>query len=808
MLKNYLVIAWRSLLRNRLQSIINILGLSIGISACLVIFLIVFFELSFNRHIPGGENVYRVYSTFSGIFSGENRGVVSALPEYLAENLGDRAQVVGFQTYDTHVTIQDTGNEPKIFRDQSTIIFTPAEYFSIFPMYTWLAGDPQTALAKPLQVVLTESKARTYFGNVPMHTIIGRSIAYRDSLHLTVTGIVQEDNQLTDLDFTDFISASTIEATWLKKQKRPNDWQSTNSASQCFVKTTHTQALQQQLANAGKRYQEHNKGVEYHASYTLQPLADLHFNARIGLFNGSARGAAHKPTLVVLALVAILLLIIAAVNFINLETAQAIKRVKEVGIRKVMGSSRSRLVLQFLLQSFIITLCAVLVAIPLAETAINLFNEFIPQGMKLHLDAPTILFLVAITIIVGLLSGLYPAFVLSSFLPVKALKSNGAMVGANTRAAYLHKSLIVFQFTIAQILIVATFIVITQIKFMLNKDLGFTQEAVVTIRPPWTSNVDVAIFYNKLRQLTAVQDITRCMAPPSDDSYNSSIFKVDNGKEIVETNVYRKFGDANFIPFYGFKVLAGRNIIDSDTTREFVINETYMKMLGFQDPKNVIGLEMEIDSARYPIVGVVKDFHTQSLREGFQPIGISSDKDPMGMVSIKFKAQTTALSQALASVEEVWNELYPDDKFSYSFLDETIANFYKTEQRISKLLSTATTIAIILSCLGLFGLASYTATQRTREIGIRKVLGATVNTIVVMLSKDFIKLVLIAFLIAAPVSYILADQWLQDFAFRVGINAWLFAAAAIGAILIALVTVSYHAIRAALTNPADSLRSE
>jgi ABC-type antimicrobial peptide transport system permease subunit len=654
---------------------------------------------------------------------------------------------------------------------------------------------------------LTETKARTYFGDVPFEAMIGKTLTYRDSLQVSVSGIVKEGDIHTDISFADFISFSTIDASWIKETIDLTDWQSTNSASQCFIKANDTLAVHQQLANAGRRYKELNKEVDYYAAYQLQPLSELHFDADLGIFDGAYRTPAHKPTLLILIVVAVLLVVIASVNFVNLETAQAVKRAKEVGIRKVMGSSRTRLVMQFLLQSFIITLCAVLLSIPLSETAVNVFHEFIPAGMTFSLDTTTISFMLAITVVVGMASGLYPAFVLSSFLPARALKNNGHTVGGGMHATYLRKALIVFQFTVAQILIVGTLIVIAQIRFMLNKDLGFTKDAIINIDTPWHERERVTAFQDKLRQLAVIHDLTLCMAPPAASGYSSSVFKVDNGKQIVETNVYRKFGDDNFIPFFGITLLAGRNIGRSDTTREFVINETYMKQLGFRDPKQVIGLQIEIDSAYYPIVGVVKDFHTQSLHEALQPVAISSQKETMGTIGVKLDGRAD-LQNAVDQIKKAWTEVFPDNEFNHRFMDETIARFYETERRISRLMTTATAIAIILSCLGLFGLASYAATQRTREIGIRKVLGASVNTIIVMLSHDFIKLVALAFVIAAPVAYFMADRWLRDFAFRIDINFGLFVAAAIAATTIALVTVSYHAIRAALANPAESLRSE
>lgn len=494
MLKNYVTIAWRSLLRNKLHAVINILGLSIGISACLVIFLIVSYEFSYNRQIPEVNKIYRIYSSFSGVFSGKNRGVPGAIPAFLQENLGDRAQVVPFQMFGNDVTIPQPAGEPKVMKLQRDVILTTPEYFAVFQWYSWTIGSPQAALSRPFQVVLTETKARAYFGDVPFETLIGKTILYRDSLQVTVSGIVKESNIRTDLNFTDFISFSTIDASWLKGMMSLTDWQSTNSASQCFIKATDTLVVNQQLAQADAHYKELNKDNDYHTAYRLQPVSDLHFNAELGIFDGALRSPAHKPTLLILIVVAVLLIVIASVNFINLETAQAVKRAKEVGIRKVMGSSRTRLVAQFMLQSFIITLCAVLLSIPLAETAVNVFREFIPAGMTFSLDTTTVLLMLVITGAVGVASGLYPAFVLSSFLPARALKNNGYSTGGDAHTTYLRKLLIVFQFTVAQILIVGTFIVISQIRFMLSKDLGFTADAIININTPWHKRESVKTF--------------------------------------------------------------------------------------------------------------------------------------------------------------------------------------------------------------------------------------------------------------------------------------------------------------------------
>jgi putative ABC transport system permease protein len=817
MLRNYFTIAWRSLVNNKLHTLINVFGLTVGVSSCLVIFLIVSYELGFNRQIPGGDRVYRIYSNFSGAFSGTNRGVTTGLQEMAKEQFTGFDQIVAFHTYGAKVKIIENQNT-KTFEGNNSIALVDENYFALLYDYEWVEGSAKESLNQPRQVVLTTEKALTYFGTDDYSKLIGKEIIYNDSLPLTVSGIVKPLPYLTDFTFTDFISFPTIEATFLKNNIREGNWDSTNGSTQLFVKLsegTDLSVAQQQLKKADEVYKEHTKDSEWGGNfvvdYRLQPLANLHFNSDLYIFDGS-RLPAHKSSLTSLSLVAALLLLIASINFINLETAQAVKRAKEVGVRKVLGSSRIQLVSHFLAQSILLSLIAVVLSIPVAEMGLILFSDFIPVGVSLNLTGPlTLLFLFSVILVVGVLSGAYPAFVLSSYLPALALKNQAYINSANTRSAYLRKALIVFQFGFAQLLIISTMVIISQINFMLNKDLGFKKDAIIHFSAPWYEKESRRlVLKNELAQLPEAAEMTMCSSTPSANGYSSNVLIYKTGKDEIQTNVFRKFGDENYIPLYNIQLIAGRNLLPSDTMKEIIINETYLRELNLT-PEEAIGKEIWEGDKAYPIVGVVKDFHISSLRSGYQPVFMANDIISLYSFSIKLPTKgkdSKNFQESIAKIEAAWKRVYPEIIFEYSFVDETIRNFYETEQKMSKLASTAMIIAIIICCLGLFGLASYTSIQRTKEIGIRKILGATVTNIMMLLSTDFLKLVLVAFAVAAPVAYYGATKFLSDYAFHTNIGWQLFAFAGIASIVLAFATVSYQAIKAAITNPVESLRSE
>lgn len=803
MLHHYFTLAFRNLWRKKIHASINIIGLATGVGACLVIYLIVTFELSFNKDIPGYNNIYRIHSQFTGSFTGLNRGAPTAVAPFINENFKGMEATALFFGFASKVQIP-TSTELKDMERQQWVCLADSGYFNVFDFYSWLAGSIKE-LSKPNTVVLTKSQAKKYFGDVPLESMLGKEVIYRDSLSTHVVGVVDDPAFHTDLEFTDFISATTLESSWIKNSFSLNDWNSTNSSTQVFIKTqeslSHVDVLAQ-LPLLAEKYNEVNDWATN--NFNAQPLSDLHFNPETGIFD-SSRDAAHRPTLITLSFVAILLLVIGAINFINLETAQAVRRAKEVGVRKVLGSARSRLIMQFLCESILLTALSLLIALPLAEGGLIFFDEFVPKGIELNVFQ-ILPFLAAILLFVGVFAGAYPAFVLSSFLPVQALK-NSTYASGNSHASFLRKALIVFQFSFAQVLILVTLVIGWQIRYVLNKDLGFTTDAVIYFHTPWNDKIDkTQSLKNQLATLREVRDVSMSGSPPSANGWSSQSVKY-KGEEEIKFDAFRKFGDTRYLEFYNIQLLAGRNLLPSDTVKELIINETMMREMGIESPDKAIGETIEMGGP-LPVVGVVKDFHTKTLRKKIEPVMIANEENNFTCVNVKIAQTNEGMQVSLDKIKQTWARIYPDVPFEYEFLDETIFNFYKTERRTSKLANTATGMAIFISCLGLFGLASFTTTQRAKEIGIRKILGATVNQLTFLLTKEFLLFVLIAFIIASPVAWYASNQWLADYTYRTEVSWWMFICTGVAAVIIAFATVSFQTIKAANRNPVNSLRSE
>jgi putative ABC transport system permease protein len=812
MILNAFKFAFRNIRKNKLLASINVLGLTIGISACMVIFLIASYELSFDRFHSDGNRIYRIYTRFTGVFTGINRGVATGFTSGVRDNFAGVESVANFHTFSHKVFVPDGKSEPKEFESGTVGIFSGPEYFDVFSFNTWLIGDPKSSLTEPSKVVLTESRARTYFGNIPLADMIGREIIYRDSIQTTVSGILQDFKENSDFNFTEYISIATNDKLGERNIFEPDDWGNTSSSSQLFVKLSEgatAESIRAQMGKLGVIYKEKNKDSDWNVEPALQPLSEIHFDTEVGIFDNS-RSVSDRSTFQILIVIAILLLVIAVINFVNLETAQASRRAKEVGVRKVLGSSRSVLVSHFMIESFILTFMAVICSMLLSWGSLLYFTDFIPPGVRLDLSNPIVIsFLGCCLFGVSILAGIYPAFVLSSYQPAVALKNQAYVNSGASRSAFIRKSLTVFQFSFSQVLIVATVAIGMQIHFMLNKDLGFKTDAVITFYAPWQEDPQKrAVLKNELDQITAIDLLSMHSSPPSAPGYSSSTMEFDNGKEILTHSVFHKGGDESYLDLYGIELLAGRNILAGDTATEYIINETYMRELGFKNPHEVLGKTVDNDKV---IVGVVKDFHTQSLHSVIKPVVIRSD--PQGHFCFGLKLNTSgtdveALKEKIALVENAWKKVYPDHRFNYSFVDDMIKRFYETEEKTGRLARTATAIAILISCLGLFGLSSFTVIQRTKEIGIRKVLGASVNSILMLLSKDFLKLVALAFVISAPLAYYALEWWLTKFAYKMDITVWLFVVAGMASILTAFFTISFRTVRAAKSDPVKSLRYE
>jgi putative ABC transport system permease protein len=828
MIKQQLLFALRRLGRHKLTTTINILGLSFGILSCLVIYLYVTCEFSYDKFHKDADRIYRVVVSFT-----EASGMQHGGPGLWTPFAGDlRREVTGFSsitglyTDDSRVLVPEPGKPDRVIpkigeEEQSHITYVDSAYLDFFH-YQWLAGNPEKALQKPFSVVLTESEARRYFQHGQPSDWIGRSLVYDDSLTVSVTGIVKDWKQNSDFGFKDLISYNSIAHSFL--QKDIPAWNMWLSEVNVFIKLSPGTTVAQAEKQFPAFYQRHRQlPDEIKVAFSLQPLADMHFNAD---YNDSYGRRAHKPTLIALAGIALFILVIAAINFINLSTAQSILRAKEVGVRKVLGSSRGGLVLQFLVETGIIVLAAMSLALLLAGPVIAALHGFIPQEVRLNLGDPaTWLFIGATILVTCLLAGWYPARALSSFLPVVSLRGSGARQ-LNSKS-YFRKGLIVFQFSVSLLFIMGTMMVGRQIHYMLNTDLGFKKDAIVMIGLPWNQPRNrKTVLAREMERLAGVQQVSLSTASPEAAGHGMTNLEYKGAKDLT-IDVGMDMIDTNYMSVYGLRLIAGRNFYLTDTARQgsdpgavpaqpgfraYILNETAARTLGFKKPADAAGQQVSgLDGTFGPVVGIVRDFHAQNLHEKIKPFFFTTESGAGNLLSVKLSNAALSAGQVkalMANMESVFKKIYPESAFQPRFFEESLERLYKRERQTSQIMNIAMGIAIFISCMGLFGLAAFTANQRTREIGIRKVLGAGIPQLVSLLSGEFILLVGFSTVIAAPLAGWGMHQWLQDFAYQASMPWWIFVVAGMAAVAIALLTVSFQAIRAATANPVHSLRVE
>jgi len=815
MIRNYFKTAIRNFRNNKAFSIINMLGLAIGISASLVIFLIINYDLSFDKFEKDGNRIYRIVTntTFSGN-EYPNSGVPGPMADAVRNEVTGIDVTAGFTTWnqDTKVSVPNPpGNNPVVFKKQNRIVFADENYFKLIS-YNWLAGSPKTALLQPYQIVLTESNAKLYFPKLSNAEIIGKEVAFNDTLRTTVTGIVADLTENTDFTFKTFVSRATLNKTGMGRNL--DRWDNVSSSTQLMIKSSAGSGPRQLLTQVEKLFNKYNKkdpGDNSITVHKLQPFSDIHFNP---LYDNFDQRLAHKPTLYGLFAIAAFLLLLGCINFINLTTAQATQRAKEIGIRKTLGSSRKQLIVQFLSETFLLSVIATIISMLITPLLLKAFADFIPPELHFKFEQPAvILFLVVLTIAVSLLAGFYPALILSAYRPVAVLKNQTIATNSGTGNVIFRKTLTVSQFVIAQFLIIATVIVVKQISFSLGKDMGFKKDAIVYFETSYydTSKTNKQVLLEKLRTIPGIASISLSTAPPSSNNTWASSLKYKDGKKEIESDVQIKLADTNYVDLYKLKILAGKNLPFSDTVRDLLINKTYCGILGFKDPQEAIGKYLEWDGKQDLIVGVVSDFDQHSLHDPVKPLVISSQADAHRTFNIALQPQTAGGSEwkaTIAKIESYWKEIYPENDFELNFLDESISKYYTSEQHISSLLMWATGLAIFISCLGLLGLVIYTTNQKTKEIGIRKVIGASISQIVLLLSKDFIKLIVIAFIIAVPIVWFAANKWLENFAYRTNLNAWVFVAGGSIMLIMAMLVLLIRTYKAAVANPIKSLRTE
>ena len=675
--------------------------------------------------------------------------------------------------------------------------------------YQWVAGNP-AALQQPFQVVLSASRARQYFGNVPFSEMMGRRLVLNDTISLSVGGVVADWKERSDLVTNVFVSLSTAGRTGLRDRFPTDNWYGKRGAAEMFVFVklspgTDAQRVRGQIRAVARA----NMRPEAKQEMQLLPLSDLHF--AVGYSHDPIRKA-HKPALYGVTALAVFILVLAVINFINLSTAQSIRRSREVGVRKVLGSGRAGLTLQFLMETAVVVGFAVVVATVLVPLSLRVFHDFIPDGLRFVFDAPVLFFLLGMVVVTTLLAGFYPARVLSGYRPVISLR--GAAEYQGNSAWNLRRALIIFQFSISLGFIICTLVVGRQVKYILHTDYGFKTDAVLTLYTNWKDSLSkVTVLQTKLAGLPRVAGVVRESGPPVGWGHSFWGWAAGPGDSLAETET--NMGDESFVPFYGMRIVAGRNLRHTDSLQELLINETAARYFGFGTPEKALGkfLYRGFFNQRIPapIVGVVADYHTASFHDAIQPVVIGHMPQSETYLGVRLALAGRGageMKKALDEIRGAYKGVYPDQDMGYQFMDESIADMYADEQKMSLLVGSAMFATIFISCMGLFGVALFAVEKRTREVSIRKVLGASVPQIVVLLCRDFILLVILAMSIATPVAWWYMHRWLEGFAYRIPLGIPLFLAAGICGIGIALLTIGFQAVRVARANPVKSLNTE
>jgi putative ABC transport system permease protein len=811
---NYFKTAFRSLNRNRNYTIINIAGMAVGIAVCMMIFIVIQYQTSFDNFHSKKDRTYRLlteYHTDAGNIS-YGKDVPFPMPAGLKGAFPQIEQVAPiYASQNDQLLIPGTnGNTEKIFKEQRGVFFTGPSFFEMFD-FPLLAGS-YASLKDPNNVLLTKDIAEQYFGD--WKTAMGKTIHLEAGGYifehgieiLKVSGILATIPANTDFQLKLVVAYGTGFTGSL--MAKSTDWEDrTNSDFGCYVllpQNISADNLNQQLREYSRKMQSPgNKD-----SHIMQPLSAVHYDTQTGNYSNKT---ISRQLINVLWLIAAFILLIACVNFVNLSTAQAVNRAKEVGVRKVLGSSKSQLRIQFLIETFFIVFSAVLLAVVIATLALPSVNQLLELSLSSGVfnNPAVILFLLTVTVVVTALAGFYPSIVLSRFNPVNALKSK---LTANTgKGLSLRRGLVVFQFMIAQALIIGTFVIVQQMNFFMNQPLGFDKNAMVNV-PFRVDSLRISrldYLKQQLLSVTGVQAVSFSSNTPVEDINNMwSTFKFNQATKEADFKAILKFADDGYVSAYKVPLIAGRNLQPSSYTKVFLVNESMMKSLGLKNPQDILNKEISIwsDNIKCPVVGVVKDFNDRSFRHDLSPLLITTNVTMYNQAAIKLT--TANIASTLQSVKTAFEQTFPNFVYEYKFLDDKIESFYKQENQLAQLYKIFSAIAIFLSCLGLYGLASFMAVQRIKEVGIRKVLGATARSIVYLFSKEFIVLISIAFVIATPIAWYFMNKWLQDYVYRIGISWWLFLAAGLAAIVIALATISFQAIKAAMANPVRSLRSE
>ena len=793
MLRNNFNIALRNLKRRKAYAFINVLGLAMGIACAILIFTLVKHHLSFDTFHTQADRIYRITTELQAEGVTYNEGVPSPLGEALRNDYTFAEKVASVASFSDRLVSVPFSTDDRKFKEDIT--FAEPAFFDIldFPL---VQGNENTILNEPNTAIITERIAVKYFGDEdPM----GQTIRIDNILDVVITGILRDLPANTDRRQEIYLPFSNLKdhSPWLVEE---DWWLSVNKAMQCFVLLkpgVSTAIVDSALAAISEKYYNEQNAKIF--QFKLQPLSDIHFNPDLG-------GHVERKNLWALSLIGIFLIATACVNFINLATAQALGRSKEVGVRKVLGGLRRQVFWQFITETALITLLGMALAMGMAHFALPYLNQLLDVQLSFDVfqDPYLLGFVSLLLLVVTFFSGSYPGVVLAGFQPVLALK--GKITHRHAGGFSLRRGLVVTQFAISQLLIIGTIVIANQMRYAQQADMGFEKDAIVMLPIPVNEKSGISTLSSQLSQIAGVEEVTFCNGAPASENTPSTRIQFDSRMEEENFQISFKAGDHHYVPTFELRILEGRNLQPSDTIREYLLNETAVNKLGVSSNQGVIGKTATINGRKGTIVGVVRDFHNKSFHAAIDPVYITTLSDNYGHCAVKINL--ASLNSTLTALEEAWRNVYPDHVYEDDFLDERIAQFYKQDITILRLIHVFAGIAIVIGCLGLYGLVSFMAALKTKEVGIRKVLGASVQRILWLFGKEFTYLLISAFVIAAPLAWWTMRNWLDNFTYRIEIGIEVFVLAMALTFLVAVITVGYQAIKAAWANPVNSLRDE
>lgn len=792
MIQNYLLVALRSIGRYMSYAVINVLGLALGMACALLIFSLVSHHLSYDTFHPEPDRLYRIVTEQHRDDVSYTPAVPPAMGKVIRDSytFAEKVARVGI-FYEQLIYVSENGTLNKFV--QPNIGIAEPDFFQLFSIPLLNDGDASRLLQQPNTAIITQQQAIKFFGTEQAVDKIFRVGAneYR------VVGIMKDIPDNTDLRSQVYISYANLK-DFDEQVAKEDMWGGIWSNFMTFVRVKPDADIVEAegvITAHRKRLRPEARNVH---EYKLQPISDVHFNPHYN-------GVMNMRTIIALSIIGIFLVVTACVNFINLSTARAASRSREVGIRKVLGGLRSQILWQFMAETFVITLISSVIAIAVATALLPVINSEFKSRLALDFlgDWRLMTFVPALLLFVTFLSGFYPGILLSAFQAAQALK--GKLSQVKTGGLNLRRALIVTQFSISQVLIIVLIVVIYQVHYSKTSDLGFDRDAVIMI-PMGSHDEKSKTLRNELAKIPGVENVSLCWSAPASQSQWSTSARFGNRDENENYGVVARLSDENWAPLFGLQIIAGRNLTPSDTLREFLINETFAERIGVT-PEEAIGQKLRVNGEwQHQIVGVVKDFHDASFHDDISPVFVGTLLSFYNSYAVKVNASD--MSGTLKNIETTWSSMYPELVYSSQFLDQQIAEFYETEENMMKLVQVFSFVAIFVGCMGLFGLVSFMSIQRTKEIGIRKVLGGSISHILWIFGKEFVLLIIVSFAMAGPAGWFLMDKWLQDYQYHIDLGAWIFVSAIGFTALIALLTVGYRSMRAATANPVNSLRSE